>query len=324
MLLLFVPAHRAYSLDCRAGRARAVSRVEAWCVWLLRFQIGVVYFFGAVAKLNPDWLLRAQPLRIWLGANVDLPLIGPYLQWSWVGFAMSYAGLAFDFLVVPALLWRRSRPFAYLAVLVFHLSTRVLFPIGIFPWLMIVLTPIFFEPDWPKRLLGSIAPRRDTAAKESATALLRPGVLRAAVVAAYVALQVSLPLRLWLHPGSAYWYEDGFRFSWQIMVMEKYGRISFTVSDPSGTQKVRVDPADYLTPLQLRMMATQPDMILSFARFIERSFVREMGLGPLRVRAESFVSLNGRPHQRFVDPTVDLASIRPDTPRTEWIVPLVN
>ncbi len=322
-LMCILPAHRRYSLDCRLGRVRPAALVPAWCVWILRFQIGVVYVFGAIAKLNPDWLLRAQPMRIWLGGNVDLPLVGPLLHEAWIGFLFSYAGIAFDALVVPALLWSRSRPYAYVSVLVFHVCTRILFPIGVFPWMMIALTPIFFEPDWPKTLFGRVSCKGfDDFKLESVARPIVRGRLGAVLVATYVLVQLVMPLRSWMLPGSTYWYEDGFRFSWQIMSMEKYGRISFTVSDPAGDQQVWVNPADHLTRLQLRMMATQPDMIVSFARFAEQTYSELIDEDVVEVHADSFASLNGRPHQRFVDPGVDLLALEDGAPRSGWIVPL--
>src|SRR5262249_9978442 len=128
-----------------------VAAVPAWTVWLLRFQLGVVYVFGAVAKLNPDWLLHAQPLRIWLGANADLPIIGYWVEQPWLAYACAYAGLLFAACVVPVLVGRRTRSAAFAAVIAFHVLTALLFPIGMFPWIMMALTPVFFDPSWPRR-----------------------------------------------------------------------------------------------------------------------------------------------------------------------------
>ncbi len=139
LLLALLPVHR--------------GSVSLWTIWVLRAQIGVVYVFAGVAKLNPDWLLHALPMRIWLYGHGDLPLIGPLLQEIWVAYAMSWGGALFDLAIVPALLWRRTRPFAYGALVAFHLATWALFPqLGVFPWLMIGLSLVFFDPGWPRRL----------------------------------------------------------------------------------------------------------------------------------------------------------------------------
>jgi len=329
-LMVFLPLHRAGSLDVLRRPALRTTTVPAWMIGLLRFQLGVVYAFGAVAKLNPDWLLRAQPLRIWLGANADLSVLGPWLEYPWVAYACSYAGLLFDAAIVPLLVWRRSRAVTYAAVVVFHLLTALLFPIGLFPWLMIALTPIFFPPDWPRALARAFVapvapvsepggPAERAPAREGALTL-REG-LGAAVLAAYALVQLALPLRHLLYPGDLQWGEAGFRFAWQIMAMEKYGHASFRVRDAATGETWLINPAEQLTALQARMMATQPDMVRSFAEYIAAD-LRGRGHARVEVRGDVFASLNGRPHQRLIDPDVDLAHLAAGASPETWIVPL--
>jgi len=134
--------------------------VPLWTIWTLRAQIGVVYVFAGVAKLNPDWLFHALSMRIWLYQQGDLPLLGQLLQETWMAYVMSWGGVLFDLAIVPALLWRRTRLPAYCTLVAFHLATWVLFPqLGVFPWLMIGLSLVFFDPDWPRRLIACY-PRR--------------------------------------------------------------------------------------------------------------------------------------------------------------------
>ncbi|MEO8602816.1 MAG: HTTM domain-containing protein [bacterium] len=324
-LLAIVPAGAAGSIDAWRDVSRRSPMVPAWAVWLLRFQLGVVYAFGAVAKLNPDWLLRAEPLRIWLGASVDLPLLGPWLEQAWVAYAFSYAGLLFDAAIVPLLLWRRSRALAYGGVLAFHVLTAALFPIGMFPWLMIALTPIFFAPDWPRRALRWLVPSAAAPASESARAAMSvvawPRSRRArgwlvAGLGMYAAVQIAVPLRHLAYGGDLYWSESGFRWAWQIMVMEKFGRALFTVVDPATKAAQLVRPFDELTPLQARMMATQPDMIMSYVRHLQQRFG-----DAVQIYADVTVTLNGRPAVPLVDPAVDLAALPDAAPLSAWLMP---
>ena len=308
-LLVAVPAGATWSVD--AWRRGGPSTVPAWAVWLLRAQLGVVYVFGAVAKCNPDWLLHAEPLRLWLGANADLPVIGPWLEEVWVAYVFSYAGLLFDAGIVPLLLWRRTRALAYAGVLTFHLLTALLFPIGMFPWLMIALTPIFFATDWPRRLLR-LAP---TAAAPAAGSRLAP-----LLASAWILVQIAVPLRHFAYAGDLYWHEAGFRWAWQIMVMEKYGRASFDVSDPRSGATWHVRPSEELTSLQERMMATQPDMILSYAHHLADRFTARVG-HPVQVRADVLVTFNGRPNARLVDASVDLAALPDGAAPAAWLLP---
>ena len=149
-LLALLPA--VLPLDGRA--------VPRWAIWTLRFQIGIVYGFAGLAKLNPDWLLQALPLRIWLYQHSDLPAAGPLLAATETAYAMSWAGALFDLAIVPALLWRHTRIIAYAALALFHLLTGLLFPqLGIFPALMTASALLFFTPDWPQRLRDRILQR---------------------------------------------------------------------------------------------------------------------------------------------------------------------
>jgi vitamin K-dependent gamma-carboxylase-like protein len=152
-LMIFVPAHRAYALDAWRNPSWRTRTIPAWPIWLLRFQVGVPYFFGGIAKLNLDWL-RGEPLRLWLSTERDFPLLGPLFAHEGVVWLMVYGSLVFDLSVVFFLLNRRTRVFAYIAALLFHFLNSRLFVIGVFPWMMIAATALFFEPDWPRRVLN--------------------------------------------------------------------------------------------------------------------------------------------------------------------------
>jgi hypothetical protein len=187
-------------------------------------------------------------------------------------------------------------------VAVFHGLTSVLFPIGIFPWLMIGLTPIFLDPSWPRRWLGrageGVPPRVVTLVYE------RPLM---AMLALHLLLQTLIPLRAFVESDDVAWTEQGFRFAWRVMAMEKAGIGDVSPARPRDGEDWTVDPRAELTTLQTDMMATQPDMIADYARHLAAE-ARRAGHADVEVRADVFVSLNGRPNRRFVDPDADLAS----------------
>jgi len=137
-----LPLDRQYSLRVWRRPEQQVARVRAWVLYALRFQVGVVYVFGGVGKLGADWLFHAEPLRLWLAANVELPVLGALFTKPWLAFAFSWAGALFDLGVVPALLYRRTRTAAYLFAVLFHGLTALLFHIGMFPWLMLGCAPL--------------------------------------------------------------------------------------------------------------------------------------------------------------------------------------
>jgi hypothetical protein len=157
-LLILMPCSAAWSLDARRARSQAARArtIPAWPVWLVRFQIAVPYFFGGVAKLNFDWLVRAEPLKSALAVHGDLPLVGALVENDALAHVLAWGSAALDLSVPLLMLNRRTRVPAFAFSLAFHFINSRLFEIGIFPWLMIVGSTVFFEPDWPRRMLAAL------------------------------------------------------------------------------------------------------------------------------------------------------------------------
>ncbi len=326
-LMILVPAHRAFSIDAARRPGLRSETLPAWALWLLRFQVAIPYVYGGIAKLNYDWMVRAKPMRTWLREGTEGPLRADFLKDAWAAYALSWGGAAFDLSIVPLLLWRRTRVPAFLAALVFHLLNSQLFMIGIFPWLMIAATAIYFPPDWPRRLklLGARRPGQAAAkggrggrAPETAV----PWRATVAFLSVYAAFQLLFPLRHFLYPGNVDWTEQGHRFSWRMKLRDKQGDIRFVAVDPAlGKAFVLTGAEAVLTDTQRLMMDHDPDLIRQFAHFL-RDRLRPAGYGEVQVRAITSISLNGRPAQPLVDPEADLSSIPPQLGAAEWIVPL--
>lgn len=313
LIFAVIPAHGAGSLDLRFGLFRGRDCIPTWCLWLIRFQMGVVYFFGGVAKLNSDWL-AGEPLRTWLAARSDYPLIGGLLEQEWVVMGMAYGGLFFDLLVVPLLLWPRTRIVAFIGVLFFNFTNGVLFSIGIFPWFAIGMSTVFFSPDWPRRFFVLLRyPGLDRCGP-----VPRWGVI---LLAAFVAWQLVLPLRHFAYPGNVSWTEEGHLYAWHMKLRNKSGRILLWVENHDNGERSEVDLNEFMETWQARRMVTKPDMILQFAHFLGAELGRN-GLTNISVHADSRVSLNGRRAQSMINPRVDLLE-QPDSiwPK-DWILPL--
>ncbi|WP_434383682.1 HTTM domain-containing protein [Melittangium boletus] len=319
-LMCAVPAHRAFSVDAWRRPALRQSWLPAWCTYLLRFQVAVVYVFAGLAKLSGDWLLYAQPLHIWLSARTGLPLVGPLLDERWVAYVAAWSGFLFDTTIVAFLLARRTRPFAYGAVVGFHAATAALFPIGMFPVIMVTAALVFFDPSWPRRLRRSRGAAPELPAPPSPARPGRGAWVGLGVAVAYGLVQLVLPLRTHFYGGNVLWHEQGMRFSWRVMAREKNGSVLFLVSDPRTGREWHVPPSAYLTRLQEREMSVQPDLILQLAHRIARDYAARAG-GPVEVRADARVSLNGRPAEIFLDPQVDLARVEEGLAPKPWIQP---
>jgi hypothetical protein len=316
-LLAVLPAGRAFSLDARRRPERAVSTIPAWVLVALRFQVAIVYVFAGVAKLNHDWLLEAQPLRIWLSARGDVPLVGPWLATREVAVFASWLGAAFDLGIVWLLLARRTRPLAVILVLSFHAVTGLLFPIGIFPWLMSVAATVLLSPSWPRRVLGRLrsffpAVSRGGVAADS----WRPPAWLAPALALHCLVQALLPLRQHFAATKSAWTRDGFDFAWNVMVAEKAGAVSFRATERRSGETVRVEPELVLLPFQVHAMAQDPELVRAGALLVAER-LRRQGRD-VAVYADAVASLNGRPARPLVDPTVDLTGALPAL----WILPL--
>jgi hypothetical protein len=225
--------------------------------------------------------------------------------------------------IVFFLLWGRTRVWAYVLLVGFHLLTLLLFPIGMFPWIMIVVTTLFFPPDWPRRWLRKGWPAGHTASATSSRPLSRQQKVGLLIGSVYFIVQVLVPLRHHLYPGNVLWTEEGMRFAWKGMLVEKTGHVDFHVHDPVTGRNQVVSPATYLTPRQEKIMSTSAEMILALAHKIADD-MHQQGVTRAEVRAEAYVSLNGRPSQLFIDSRVDLAQEASGLAPKSWILPLAD
>jgi hypothetical protein len=321
LVLCVLPLHRVASLDARLRPSLRVATLPLWMIALVRLQVGLVYFFAGLAKLGPDWLLHGQPLGIWLHARSDMPIVGPYLDETWVALAMSWAGFLFDTTIVGWLLWRRSRPFAYAVVCTFHFFTHILFDIGIFPFVMTLAATVFFEPDWPRKLWARLRRRAATSVEPDPerSARWQLGRVGLALIAGWALFHVAMPIRTHLYGGDVLWHDQGIRWSWRVMVREKNGSVMYRVRLDGSDREIQVPPSEYLDRYQEQEFAGQPDLVLQLAHHIAEHY-RAAGHREVEVRVDAWASLNGRPSQRLIDPDVDLTRVRDGVLPATYIV----
>ncbi|PKR81514.1 HTTM domain-containing protein [Brumimicrobium salinarum] len=330
-LMVLVPANRDFSIDAKLFPKIRREVTYAWHTGILKFQLAVVYIFAGIAKINSDWLFEAQPLKIWLQAHHNVPFVGSLLQEEWTAYFFSWMGCVYDLFIVFFLLNKKTRPIAYLAVIFFHVITWLLFPIGVFPWVMIFSTTIFFGTKFHQQLLNGLKSlfkwSKKIPEKVKNMPSPKPYVRYGLII--YIAFQILVPLRFLAYPGNLYWNEEGFRFSWRVMLMHKEGNATFYVTDKSTGRTIEVDNTDFLTVRQEDQMATQPDMILQFAKMLKEEYdgktfsnhKQSITLHDPAVHAEVFVTLNGRSSQLFIDKKHDLTTLPYNLKHREWIVP---
>ncbi|MGK7394886.1 MAG: HTTM domain-containing protein [Candidatus Cyclobacteriaceae bacterium M3_2C_046] len=328
-LIIWLPANAFFSLDLIRKPDLKQKTVPLWTVDVLKLQLTLVYFYAGMAKINTAWLLEAMPLKIWLPPHSHLPVIGSLFESKITAYIFSWSGAAYD-LAVPFLLWlKKTRNYAYGAVIIFHLLTWWLFPIGMFPIIMILSTTIFFSARYHQKFIHFLQKAGKFIGIHIKTTSIIPPKKRnlkfrygflVILFTLHFIIQVLVPWRFLLYPGNVFWTEQGYRFSWRVMLMEKAGYTIFQVEDPEKGTMTEVMASDYLTPWQEKMMATQPDMILQFAHYL-KDIYQQKGIKYPKIYARAYVSLNGEGSRNMVDSTVDLTRQPYDLRHRHWVIP---
>lgn len=322
-LLCFMPAGRAYSLDVLLFPRLKSLLIPRWPVAAIKLQTEIILIYAGWVKIADDWL-RGEPLRIWLSGDVDKIFYGFLFQHDMAFVFAAWGTIALHMLGAPLLLWRRTRLPVFLIYAFFHWSNAQLFNIGIFPWITLALTTIFFEPDWPQRLVsrfvGVVKPLEKPQPVEQAKFRLHP--FMASGLALWFAIQIYLPERQLKFDNNVAWTGDGHRFSWRMRIFTRDREGVFRVVSADGLESWDIDPYDFMARRQARNVLARPDIVWMYAQRLEELWALG-GYENVRVYADVRVALNGRPMQQFTDPYVDLTEVQWDwLGPTSWILPL--
>lgn len=315
LLMCLVPAHRYASIDAKRHPEKRSLTCPQWCLWIFALQITIVYIYASVAKMYPDWI-EARPISIWFDYKSDYILIGPLLAKEWFQHVVAYGGILFDLLIAPGLIWKKTRKYAFMASIVFHLFNSVVFQVGVFPYMGIALGVFFFEPAVVRRIFFKRKPEPEY------LDTYRPVMSWVYVVGLYFIIQILLPLRHWLFPGNVHWTEEGHRLSWHMMLRVKSGYVFFRVVDEQTGREWKVNPNKYLTYKQAKAIASRPDMCWQFIQILKDDFARK-GYPQVAIYASGKVSLNGRDEQALYNESMDLAKVEwKRFGHSDWLLPL--
>lgn len=242
---------------------------------LLRFQVACVYAFSGLSKLDADWLSGRT-------FHAMAPHYRLYVVASW-------AGLLFDLAIGPLLFVRKTRPFALIALVLFHVHNAIVFEMGLVPWIMLAAATVFLPPDWPRRLGLHLARSRPR----------RAGAVARALAVTWIAVQLVIPLRRITADGDPYFDEIGFRFTWSMRSRIKGAYADFEVHDRETGRRLRYAVGGGLSKELAARIAADPHAIWQAARLMARG-------RDIAVYADGWAWVNGRPAGRLVDPSVDL------------------
>ncbi|MCH4822229.1 HTTM domain-containing protein [Gramella lutea] len=315
-IMCFLPAHKWFSLDARIKPSISRISMPRW-VWVgIVLQLWIVYTYASVAKIYPDWLDGSFPALL-MKSKRDYWLVGEFLQQGWIRYAIAYFGILFDLLIIPLLLWKKTRVPAFIAAIFFHLFNSFIFHIGIFPYMSLAFCIFFFPTTWVNRFF-----LRNKKEHYDNGEIIIPSYRNFLVgaMSVWFIIQVCLPLRHWFFQDNVLWTEEGHRLSWRMMLRGKSGRVAFKVVEKGTTDTIFVDKKDYLSRKQMRAITSKPDMIWQFAQRLEEEYA-EKGK-KIEVYTEGKISVNGGPYRQLIDPKVDLAAEEwQHFKHHDWILP---
>ncbi|GAB5564781.1 MAG: HTTM domain-containing protein [Winogradskyella sp.] len=300
-LMVFLPANTYASLDARIKPSIKKISMPNWCRWFFIIQLFILYTYASIAKLYPDWL-DTSVVALLMKSKANYPLIGEFLQQKTVHYFIAYGGILFDGLIIPALLFKPTRKFAFFASIFFHLFNSIVFQIGIFPYLSLAFSLFFFDPSTIKNIFL----KSKTYYSASEVKIPKLNKLFAFVFVTYFIVHIGLPLRHHYFEDDVLWTEEGHRLAWRMMLRAKDGMARFRVVDTETNNAIPINLNDYLSKKQQRNVGTKPDIIWQFAQRLKQDF-KKKGKS-VKVYASIYVSVNGKPRKRLIDPNVDLAN----------------
>jgi hypothetical protein len=315
LIMSFLPANRNYSMDARITPSIRSNHMSAYIKWAIVLQLLIVYTYASVAKLYGDWL-DFSIIEILFKNKKSYPIIGGLLQEPLVHKVIGISGILFDLLIVPALLWKPSRKWAFITAIFFHLFNSIVFQIGIFPYLALAFTVFFFEPETIRKLFF----KKKEPYLQEVTKIPSNKKLIVGVLLVYFLLQLGLPIRHYFIKDDVLWTEEGHRLSWRMMLRSRTGITTVKIMNHTTGNSYLVNLDDYLTRGQKGKIKSYPDFMWQFAQRLKREYT-EKG-EDISVFVNSRVSVNGKPYQEFIDPKIDLGSVSWNYfGHNDWILP---
>lgn len=300
-IMVVMPANRYASLDVKINPSLKRISMPSWCKWVFVLQLFILYTYGSIAKLYPDWL-DTSVIEILMKNKASYPIIGELLQQKSIHYFLAYGGILFDGLIIPLLLFKPTRKYAFFASIFFHLFNSIVFQIGIFPYMSLAFSLFFFEPKTIRNIFLKKKPFYE--AEETHIPKYKPILL--SIFSIYFIIQIALPLRHHFFEDNVLWTEEGHRLSWRMMLRSKRGNTTYAVIDANTNKPIPIKLRDYLTRKQQRGTSTKPDVIWQFAQHLKQDFAAK-GI-QIKVFVDAYVSVNGKPSKRLIDPKVDIAN----------------
>ena len=304
LIMLFLPANRYASLDAKNNPSIKSLTMPRWISWVMITQMAIVYFFATLAKFYPDWL-DGTFTGILFSSLSSFPVLGSVFTEKWFHVFIAYSGIFFDGLIIPALLWKKTRNFALIASLLFHLFNSVTLQIGIFPYFALSFIVFFYPSETIRHIFFKKKPQLQT---ENVNKNYPFSKVISYFFIPFFIIQLILPIRHYFIKGDVLWTEEAHRLSWRMMLRQKSGITNFKVIDKKTNEVLPYNIVEKLTRKQLSLVTSKPDGMWQMAQHIKKEF-SEKGID-VSIFIDSKLSVNNKPYKTFIDPTVDFAQAK--------------
>lgn len=300
-LMVILPAHRYASIDVKLNPKIKRISMPSWCKWVFVLQLFILYTYASIAKLYPDWLDLTVVEALMKGRK-NYPIIGDLIQHKTVHYLIAYGGILFDGLIIPLLIFKPTRKWAFFISIFFHLFNSIVLQIGIFPYLSLAFSLFFFKPKTIRDIFLKSKPLYES----NQVKPIAYSNIFAIFFCLYFVIQLALPIRHHFFKDNVLWTEEGHRLSWRMMLRSRNGVATFKVIDKATNKTIPIKLSDYLSKKQKRHVKSKPDMMWQFAQHLKQKFAQK-GID-IQVFVNAKVSINGKPMKPFIDATVDLAN----------------
>ncbi|TYA52399.1 HTTM domain-containing protein [Formosa maritima] len=313
--MILQPANKYYSIDAKNNLDIKSISMPNWCRLIFIIQMFIVYTYGSIAKIYPDWL-NTTFIEILMKGKQHYFLVGELLQQKWVHYFLAYGGILFDGLIIPLLLFKPTRKWAFFASIFFHLFNSFIFQVGIFPYLSLAFTLFFFDPKTIHNIFLKNKPFYN--GDEVIIPSYKNPLI--AVFSIYFAIQIALPLRHHFIVDDVLWTEEGHRLSWRMMLRSKQGFAMYKVVNNKTLKPTNINLNDFLSNKQIHLASTKPDVIWQFSQRLKDIYAKNGE--DVSVYVDSKISINGKPYKQLINPNVDIASVPWQVfKHCDWILP---
>ncbi|RWS27648.1 vitamin K-dependent gamma-carboxylase-like protein [Leptotrombidium deliense] len=324
-LLMFSDASAVWSIDSYINGER--EKIKFVNYFVIRFQVSLVYFYAGLKKANSEWIGGHSMYFLsehWVFASFRFLLSNGDIDL----YVVHWGGFLIDISVGVLLLIDKTRNIGYVFCALFNLMNSRMFSIGMFPYVMLAVLPIYSSPDWPLKFIRFLFGRKrstkqlNTHIAHKNLHITAKEVFWCALVSIYIVIQLFLPFSHHFTQGYNTWTNGLYGYSWDMMLhnWKVYSkRITLIANDGKTRMNINVDnwtPNDRWTH--------HADMLKQLATCVQQRF-ESKGFNNVQLYFDIWISLNGRFIQRVYDPKVDLVKAEWSPFRKpNWVLPIIQ